>query len=363
MEAGQETYSKETAANWIWDFIGIDESPEYIQWLAWVVSKILGRTLLNPHDRLFGFFGFYLFTFAALAAVSFILYYKRGAFRLRDILKFCFPRTVYLHTSAIVDYQLYIVNKALSPITKLAPVLGATLVATVVGDQLAATLGSGDQLFASALWTNVAFTIAILLVSDFSSYLNHAAHHFIPVLWPFHSLHHSAEVLTPITLYRKHPLYDVVRRSVEGVIKGLFQGFVFYFFFGKVELVTILGVNFGIALFNFAGSNLRHSHIWLSFGPVLNHIFISPAQHQIHHSVSPKHKNKNFGQIFAVWDWIFGTLYVPKEREELVFGIGDGRPQPHPSLLTAYAVPFADSWRVVKKWFSERRLRAMEIRD
>ncbi len=308
--------------------------------------------LFNPGSRLFGL---YLVVSVALAALSFALYYKRGAFRIEDFLKFCFPRAVYLHPSAIVDYQLYIANKFLSPVTALAPVLGTAAVATIVGDQLAATLGPREQLFASTLWVNVSFTIAVLLVSDFVTYLTHAAHHFIPVLWPFHSVHHSAEVLTPITLYRKHPLYDVLERSVLGVITGLFQGLMFYFFFGKVDFVTVLGVNFAFALFELAGSNLRHSHIWLSFGPVLNYIIMSPAQHQIHHSAAPEHRNKNFAAIFAIWDWMFGTLYVPKEREELVFGIGDGRPQPHSSLLAAYTVPFADSWRAVMQGLRGRR--------
>ena len=299
----------------------------------------------------------------ALAVLSFALYYARGTFRIWDLLRFCFPRAVYLHPSAIVDYQLYIVNRAFRPVTALAPILGAVAVATVVGDQLAATLGPREQLLPSVLWANVAFTIAILLVSDFASFVNHAAFHFIPVLWPFHSVHHSAEVLTPITLYRKHPLYDVVRSSVQGVIQGVFQGLVFYLFFGKVELVTILGVNFGVALFSFAGSNLRHSHIWLSYGPVLNHIFMSPAQHQIHHSVADEHRDKNLGSIFAIWDWMFGTLCVPKERVELVFGIGAGRPQPHRNLLAAYAVPFAESWRAIKQGPGERLRSGKQARD
>jgi sterol desaturase/sphingolipid hydroxylase (fatty acid hydroxylase superfamily) len=360
MEAVQETYSRDAAVDWISDFLGIHESPEFIQWLFWSASKLLRATLLNPDNRLFGL---YLLTFLALAAVSFSLYHKRGAFRLGDFLKFCFPWRIYRHPSAIVDYQVFLANLVLSPVTRLAPVIGATLVATFIGDQLVATLGPGHQIFGSSFWATVAFTVASFMIADFASYLNHAAHHFIPALWPFHSVHHSAEVMTPVTLYRKHPLYDIVNRSVKGALSGVFQGIAAYFLIGKVELVTILGVNFAYAVFSYAGANLRHSHIWLSFGPVLNHIFISPAQHQIHHSVAPKHMNKNFGQALAIWDWMFGTLYIPKEREELVFGIGYGRPQPHPNLLALYTVPFIDSWRVIKRWFRGRRLSGIKARD
>lgn len=339
--------------NWIWDFLGNEGSAEYAQWLIqWLkeiyraVYRLPTVTLLSPGSRLFWV---YLIAFIMVAALSFALYYRRPAYGFRNFLKFCFPKAVYLHRSAMVDYQLFIVNIALSPITRLAPILSTVAVAAMVGDQLAAALGPREQLFATALWTNVAVTIAFLLVWDFATYVNHAAHHFIPVLWPFHSVHHSAEVLTPITIYRSHPLYGVVKGSVRGVIMGLFQGVIFYFFFGEVALVTILGVNFGVVLFNFAGSNLRHSHMWLSFGPWLSYVFMSPAQHQIHHSVAPEHRNKNLGRIFAIWDWMFGTLYVPMERLELVFGIGDGRAQPHSNLLAVFAVPFLDSWGAIRQ--------------
>jgi sterol desaturase/sphingolipid hydroxylase (fatty acid hydroxylase superfamily) len=64
--------------------------------------------------------------------------------------------------------------------------------------------------------------------------------------------------------------------------------------------------------------------MWISFRGVLGRIFISPAHHQVHHSGNPEHFNKNFGSCLAVWDWMFGTLYVPqKQRERLTFGFAD----------------------------------------
>ncbi len=64
--------------------------------------------------------------------------------------------------------------------------------------------------------------------------------------------------------------------------------------------------------------------MWISFQGWLGRIFVSPAHHQVHHSGDPKHFNKNFGSCLALWDWMFGTLYVPKkEREPLSFGFPD----------------------------------------
>ena len=77
------------------------------------------------------------------------------------------------------------------------------------------------------------------------------------------------------------------------------------------------------------------SHIWLSFGP-LNHIFMSPAQHQIHHSRSDKHRDKNLGVALSLWDKIFGTFYQVKGKEFLIFGV---RGERHKTLLQSLMAP------------------------
>src|SRR2546426_736232 len=107
-----------------------------------------------------------------------------------------------------------------------------------------------------------------------------------------------------------------------------------------LALVLVLGANAGLVLFLFAGAHLRHSHVWLSYGPVLSRIFISPAQHQIHHSVDPRHVDRNFGGIFAIWDALFGTLYVPRTRETLTVGLADGGHAGLDSVARLYTMPF-----------------------
>lgn len=70
--------------------------------------------------------------------------------------------------------------------------------------------------------------------------------------------------------------------------------------------------------------------VWLIYkhcGKFWSHIFISPAQHQIHHSLAHKHWDENYGEVFAIWDWAFGTLYVPETIEvlEFAFSTPDGK--------------------------------------
>ncbi len=307
-------------------------------------DEIIDDPLLHASSRLYWA---YIVLFIAVCLVRFRYLASRadGLPRgVRGFFAFCFPRKVYFHPSAIIDYQVYLLGKLFSPVALLTKWWSLAWVATAVSASLAAWLGPKPEV----AWTDarlMAFTLCMVLASDLVTYLNHRLHHQVAWLWPFHRVHHSAEVLTPITLYRKHPFYSVVRNLIAGVLIGLVQGSVAFLFVGKASTIQILGVNlFYLSLF-LPLANLRHSHIWVSYGWWLNHILISPAQHQIHHSVLTRHIDKNFGEVFAIWDWMFGTLYVPRAEEQLKIGLLPGEAQPHGSLAKIYLYPFAELGR------------------
>jgi len=103
--------------------------------------------------------------------------------------------------------------------------------------------------------------------------------------------------------------------------------------------------------------------VWLSFGPLLSKIFVSPAQHQIHHSVDPRHQGKNLGGVFAIWDWLAGTLYLPRERPELRFGLGDGEEAAYQSVARLYFVPFQRVAGNFARALNSQRRRVMSTRN
>ena len=80
-----------------------------------------------------------------------------------------------------------------------------------------------------------------------------------------------------------------------------------------------------------------------SLGPFLNRIVMSPAQHVIHHSIDTQHWNKNFGVKLALWDGLFGTLYVPREPETLQVGLPDADPREFSTVRQLYFLPFKKS--------------------
>lgn len=262
------------------------------------------------------------------------------------LVNYLVPSHIYFSRSSLVDAKVFLANHLFDPLRLILSrglrLLIVVNVAHFVSSGVHGNSADGTLSFPMLLLA----ALLAALASDFAYYVNHRFHHENRILWPFHKLHHSAEHLTLLTAKRNHPVFDFLLTFFNAICIGPVIG-VIYGLFGMYDVATLFGLSVVFIAFNFAGGALRHSHIWLDFGPVLDHIFISPAQHQIHHSMAPRHHDKNYGLVFAVWDWMFGTLYVPKGRETLQFGVADraGRPEPqtHTSLVTAYAVPFVEA--------------------
>ena len=165
--------------------------------------------------------------------------------------------------------------------------------------------------------------------------------HKWPVLWALHKVHHSAETLNPITVYRTHPLEGILFSLRGAFSQGIVISIFFFTFGDKVDLVTILGVNFLVFFFHVAGSNLRHSHIDIKYWSWLEKFLISPAQHQLHHSLDERHYDKNFGAALAIWDWIFGSLHHSEDIDKLVLGVEDDDLNPR-SVKELYLKPLKE---------------------
>ncbi|WP_298974251.1 sterol desaturase family protein [uncultured Roseobacter sp.] len=292
----------------------------------------------------------YLCATVVLVYVLWILRGRSGSFT-----AYLLPKETYLHKSNLVDIKIFLFNTLLAvsgffaavTLTPLMTVYFLDAMLLLTGGDLAPVPGQDD-------WKKLALaTLIMILTLDFCKYWAHRLHHETAILWPFHAVHHSAEVLTPLTANRNHPVFIVIRLFIYGLIVGLIQALMLFLLMGKIDVLTVGSVNAGYFLFNALGSNLRHSHIWLSYGRVLEHIFISPAQHHIHHSIERKHYNKNYGEVFAFWDWMFGTLYVPASYENINYGLSDEEgnriEQPHPTLRAALLHPFVESWEALWK--------------
>jgi sterol desaturase/sphingolipid hydroxylase (fatty acid hydroxylase superfamily) len=262
-----------------------------------------------------------------------------SANRLRSLRTELFSRSIWLHPSAILDYKTALLGKLIERFM-LAPIM---LSAVAIGQVVATSLGPNPSpIQLPSIWAEVLYTVATVLAADLSFYVGHRLAHRVPMLWEFHKVHHSAMVLTPVTYLREHPVDQLLLGTAAALFVGPVTGLFLYLFPADLTVVEVLGVNaITFVWYLLLGANLRHSHVWLPFGPVLDRLFSSPAQHQIHHSDNPAHYDKNFGSMLAIWDWIFGTLHAPLQRPaQLRFGLGAGENEHYQTIGDFYLRPF-----------------------
>ena len=297
----------------------------------------------NPKKRVF--FGYLLLTI--VIAFSWLVLAQGRSFR--AALAELFDRKVFLSPSARADYKIFLINRVftlfVSPLL-ISQLAIATAIFYALHDVPYLRNGVFDDLPHGVIIA--LFTLTIFLIDDFSKFLLHRWMHRWPLLWAIHKVHHSAETMTPITVYRVHPLEGVLYALRSAIAQGTTMA-VFLFFFGSaVDLYTVVGVNILSFVFHVTGSNLRHSHIAIPYWRWLEHLLISPAQHQIHHSIARQHHDKNFGVAFAVWDWLFGSLHLSETANELTFGLKPSEASAS-GIVSIYTRPFADMWAVLMR--------------
>ena len=70
--------------------------------------------------------------------------------------------------------------------------------------------------------------------------------------------------------------------------------------------------------------------------------------HQLHHSQAERHWDRNYATAFSLWDWCFGTLYLPGARETFELGVANAAPTEYDSLYKLLISPFPRAWRVIR---------------
>jgi sterol desaturase/sphingolipid hydroxylase (fatty acid hydroxylase superfamily) len=248
-----------------------------------------------------------------------------------------FPKRVYLHPSSLMDGAVFIINRFTKPLFGLITVSLTATVAAFMTAALHTGTGAGSGLAVTNAWWQL--SLAVFLIDDFAFYATHYLFHCYKPLWLLHRIHHSAEVLTPLTVHRNHPVTLAVWTPIQSGISGVLQGLAFFLIVGAVSFQAALALVFISKPLHLLAVTLGHSHLWISYGPWLNRIFISPAHHQIHHSSEPGHHNKNHGILLAIWDSLFGTLCLPGQSPPKEFGLAGPDRRIHQGVKAFYLEP------------------------
>jgi sterol desaturase/sphingolipid hydroxylase (fatty acid hydroxylase superfamily) len=134
-----------------------------------------------------------------------------------------------------------------------------------------------------------------LLMVDFCNYWQHRLMHRSPSLWHIHSFHHSATEFNTITVFREHPL-DKAINTLATILPAVVLG------------IPVADYPIFITIYGIVGF-IKHSQVPWRLGWFGKYVIQSPVDHWIHHSTQREHHDKNFANVFAFWDHLFGTYY------------------------------------------------------
>ena len=166
-----------------------------------------------------------------------------------------------------------------------------------------------SPIFDFSKWNIWVQFFSFFLIADFFQWTIHNVLHRVPFLWKFHKVHHSVVEMGFAAHLRFHFMEHVVYKT--GLY--IFMGYLFNF---KLEHTFILH-SCTILI-----GHLNHTNVGWSYGP-LKYILNNPVMHIWHHAkeLPASHsKGMNFGITLSVWDYLFGTNYIPNSGRDIELG-------------------------------------------
>ena len=243
-----------------------------------------------------------------------------------SLLKAIFPMRIVKSASHLVDVKWLLFNTCAFSLMFGMFLVSDQFIAGWMQKILVGAFGARQPTELSPAFVAAFATIVIFLALELGYYIDHYLKHRIEFLWEFHKLHHSAEVLTPFTNSRVHPVDSLIYGNILAVASGTAGGLIAYEFGETAVAFKLFNLNAFIFLFNYTFNHLYHTHAPIAFTGLVGRLLTSPVHHQLHHSTDPRHFNRNLGGSLMIYDWLFGTLLMPsKEHRNLRFGVeGEG---------------------------------------
>ena len=159
----------------------------------------------------------------------------------------------------------------------------------------------------------------------------HWLEHKVKWMWKFHVIHHTDRYVDVTTGLRHHP--------GESIFRLLFTSLA----------VFVSGASFGIVMLYQTVSgffaHLTHTNVKAikRLDPFISKIFVTPNFHKIHHHYVLPHTDRNYGNIFSIWDHLFKTSIKVESLDQLSYGIDthmDKKETEH--IKTMLMIPFQE---------------------
>ncbi len=170
--------------------------------------------------------------------------------------------------------------------------------------------------------------IGLLFMDLIGAYTAHLVQHKTKPLWRYHLIHHTDTWIDTTTANRHHPGESVIR-FIFTVLAIIIVGAPIWLFFLYQSLSVFL-------------SQFNHANISLpkTLDKYISYIIVSPDMHKIHHHYKLPYTDSNYGNIFSVWDRLFGTFMV-MPTEDLIYGVDTHmKPEENNVLSNLLVIPF-----------------------
>lgn len=154
--------------------------------------------------------------------------------------------------------------------------------------------------------------LVLFIVSDFIQWNVHRWLHKYPWLWRFHKVHHSVKEMGFAAHLRYHWMETIVYKSALYIPLAMIG-------FGISDFIIVHIITIAIG-------HLNHSNVPFDYGKVFKYVFNNPKMHIWHHAkeLPTNHRHgMNFGISLSLWDYLFGTAYVPKSGKDIELGFQD----------------------------------------
>lgn len=170
--------------------------------------------------------------------------------------------------------------------------------------------------------------IGLLLLDLIGAYLVHLVEHKTKFLWRFHLIHHTDTWIDTTTANRHHPGESVIRFTFTAL--------------GVLIIGSPMWLVFLYQTLSVVATQFNHANISLpkKVDTILSYFIVSPDMHKVHHHHVLPYTDSNYGNIFSIWDRLFGT-FMTLPKEEIIYGIDTyPHPEDHNELKSLLKIPF-----------------------
>lgn len=185
----------------------------------------------------------------------------------------------------------------------------------------------------TTIWTY----LLVFVLLDLSGYWYHRLSHEINYFWNIHVVHHSSEYFNlPCALRQQFATFTNI---LNILLSGIF--------------LAIIGIPKDVILIT------APIHLFLQFWyhttlinkmGFLEYFLVTPSHHRVHHAMNAIYINKNYGQIFIIWDKLFGTYQPELDTEKCIYGI-----LKPPRTWNPFIINFQHLWQIIKDAFRTKK--------